>query len=135
MKALGLTVNLSKTKFMVVGHGVTKEDKLPLPLEDDGAVEWVSEFHYLGYVVAQDGQSHMEVDKRIANAFKVFGALRQAVFKDTHLTVSTKRRTYNACVLSVLLYGSECWVPLSRDLKKLNSFHHRCVRTVLFGNH
>ena len=27
--------------------------------------------------------------------------------------------------------GSECWVPLRRDLKRLNSFHHRCVRTVL----
>lgn len=54
-KALGLTVNLSKTKFMVVGHGVTEEDKLPLPLEDDGAVEWVSEFPYLGSVVTQNG--------------------------------------------------------------------------------
>ena len=54
-KVLGLTVNLSKTKFMVVGHGVTEEDKLPLPLEEDGAVEWVNEFPYLGSVVAQDG--------------------------------------------------------------------------------
>ena len=107
-KAFGLTVNLSKTKFMVVGHGVTEEDKLPLPLEDDGAVEWVSEFPYLGSVVAQDGRSHIEVDKRIANASKAFGALRRAVFKDEHLTVATKRCIYNACVLSVLLYGSEC---------------------------
>ena len=74
---------------------------------------------------------HVEVDKRIPNASKAFGALRQAVFKDKHLTIATKRRIYNACVLSVLLYGSECWVPLRRDLKKLNSFHHKCVRTVL----
>ena len=28
-------------------------------------------------------------------------------------------------MLSVLLYGSECWVPLRKDL----SFNHRCVRT------
>ena len=34
-------------------------------------------------------------------------------------------------MLSVLLYGSECWVPLRKDLKKINSFHHKCVRTVL----
>ena len=38
---------------------------------------------------------------------------------------------YDACVMSVLLYGSECWVPLRRDLRSLNSFHHRCVSTVL----
>ena len=26
---------------------------------------------------------------------------------------------------------SAVWVPLRRDLKRLNSFHHRCVHTVL----
>ena len=77
---------------MVARHGVTEEEKLILPLDDDGVVEWVSELPYLGSVVAQDGQSHIEVDKRIANASKAFGALRQAVFKDEHLTVATKIR-------------------------------------------
>jgi hypothetical protein len=43
-RAFGLTVNLSKNKFMVVGHGMPKEDKEPLPLEDAGVAEWVSEF-------------------------------------------------------------------------------------------
>ena len=54
-KALGLTVNLSKTMFMVVRHGVTMEDKLPLPLKNNGAVQWVSEFTFLGSVVAHNG--------------------------------------------------------------------------------
>ena len=130
-RAFGLTVSLPKTKFMVVGHGVTDEDKLPLALEDEGIIEWVSEFPYLGSLIAEDGRSHVEVDKRIANASKAFGALKRAVFKDAHLSVATKRSVYRACVLSVLLYGSECWIPLRSDLKKLNSFHHRCVRTVL----
>lgn len=129
-KALGLTVTLPKTKFMVVRHGVTEEDKLPLPLEDNSAVEWVSQVLYLGTVVIQDGQSHVEVDNRIASASKAFGALRRAVFKDKHLSGTTKRRIYNTCVLPVLLYGSECWVPLRIDLKKLNNFHP-CVCIVL----
>ena len=43
-KAFGLTVNLSKTKFMVIGHGVTEKDNLPLPLEDDSAVELAANF-------------------------------------------------------------------------------------------
>ena len=42
-KAFGLTVSVPKTKFMVVGSGVSKEEKLPLAL-DDGLIEWVSEF-------------------------------------------------------------------------------------------
>ena len=71
------------------------------------------------------------MDKRIANALKTFGALCQAVFKDAHLSINTKKKLYQACVLSVLMYGGECWTPLRKDLKKMNTFHHRCVRTVL----
>ncbi len=67
----------------------------------------------------------------IANASKAFGALRQSVFSDKILTINTKRRIYQACVLSVLLYGSECWTPLRRHLRRLGAFHHRCIRTVL----
>ncbi len=35
-RELGLTVSLPKTKFMVVGLGVTDEDRLPLPLDVSG---------------------------------------------------------------------------------------------------
>ena len=34
-------------------------------------------------------------------------------------------------VLSVLLYQAECWTPLRRHEKRLNTFHHRCVRTII----
>ena len=74
-KAFGLTVSLQKTKFMVVGRGVLEEEKLPLAL-DDGCVEWVSEFPYLGSLIADNGRMHVETDKWIANASKAFGALR-----------------------------------------------------------
>ena len=116
---------------MVVGCGVTDEDRCPLPLKDGGTVECVGQFPYLGPLIAESGRSHEEVDRRIASASKAFGTLRRAVSKDSNLSVKTKRSVYNACVMSVLLYGSECWVPLRRDLKRLNSFYHRCVHTVL----
>ena len=92
---------------------------------------YVSEFPYLGSLVTDDGRIHAEVDRRIACASRAFGALKQAVFRDAHLSLCTKRSVCRACVLSVLLYGNECWVPLRRHLKKLNSFHHRCLRSVL----
>ncbi len=68
------------------------------------------------------------MEKRIARASKPFGALRKAVFQDKNLTLVTKRKVYQGCVLSVLLYGSECWIPLRKHINKLNSFHHRCLR-------
>ena len=54
-----------------------------------------------------------------------------SVQKDRFPKCSMQCKVYQACVLSVLLYGSECWTPLKKDLKKLDSFHNRCVRTIL----
>ena len=129
--AFGLSVSVQKTKFVVVGKGVSGEDQLPLSLGDGDVIERVSSFPYLGSLMAENGRVHDEVDRRIAGASRAFGALRHAVFKDYNLSIATKRAVYRACVLSVLLYGSECWVPLKRDVKKLNSFHHRCIRVIL----
>ena len=128
--AFGLTVSLSKTKLMVAGHDVQEEEKAPIHLEG-GEIEHVDSFAYLGSVVSSNGRIDAEVDRRIANASKAFGALHNAVFNDRNLTTSTKRQVYEACVLSILLYGSECWTPLRRHLNRLNAFHHQCIRIIL----
>ena len=38
---------------------------------------------------------------------------------------------YQACLLSVLLCGGERWIPLKKHQKRMNTFHHRCIRTIL----
>ena len=91
----------------------------------------VNEFPYLGSLVASNGRVDSEIDKRIASASMAFGALQHAVFKNALLSIGTKTKAYQACVLPVLLYGGECWTPLKRNLKRMNSFHRRCLRTVL----
>ena len=78
---------------------------------DGGSIECVKEFQYLGS--------------------KAFGALRKAVFTNTNLSLTTKRQVYQACVLSVVQYGGECWILLRKHLRGLNAFHHRCIHTVL----
>ncbi len=78
-------------------------------------------------MIADSGRMDADVESRLAKASKAYGALRKAVFLDRNLSLQTKRKVYQACVLSVLLYGAECWIPL----RKLNTFHHRCVRAVL----
>ena len=37
----GLTASRQKTKFMVTGHGVTEEDRIPIAL-DGGQIEYVN---------------------------------------------------------------------------------------------
>ena len=65
------------------------------------------DFTYLGCTIKALGKLDLDVDGRIVKAFKTFGALRKAVFEDKNLTTLTKRKVYDACVLSTLLYGSE----------------------------
>ena len=94
-------MNVSKTKFLVVGHEVDLE-MLPMTV-DYGSIECVKEFQYLGSIIAADGRIDVEVDKHLANGSKAFGALLKAVFTNINLCVTTKRQVYEACVLSVLL--------------------------------
>ena len=102
-KSFGLTVSINKTKFMVIGSNITHEDKLSIKVED-GTIEHVGEFQYLGSVITKSGRIDEEIDRRIANASKAFGALRQAVFRNHNLSITTKQLIYRACILSVLLY-------------------------------
>ena len=127
----GLTVSMPKTKVMGTGGEATEADMAPISLGAE-EVENVSQFPYLGSTIQSSGRAEVDVSRRVAQASKAFGPLRKAVFGNKDLTLETKHDIYQACVLSVLLYGSECWTPLRRDVRRLSAFHHRCVRTV-FG--
>ena len=115
---------------MVTGRLVEENDRAPAALEG-GDIQMVDEFSCLGSVITSSGRMTVEVDKRVAQALRAFGALRKAVFIDKHLKITTKRKIYNACVMSVLLYGAECWVLLKKQEKKLNIFHHRYIGSIL----
>ena len=98
---------------MVVGYGVDEGDMLPLDLPG-GSIDWVSEFRYLGSLIAESGRAHEEVDRRIASAFRAFGALRQPIFEDPDLSITTKRYiyepvSYQCCCMEV----SDVGCPLS----------------------
>ena len=70
-----MKVTFEKTKFMVAAHGIQAKDRLPLQIVDI-RVEHVSDFPYLGSVVASEGRVDTEMGKKIANASKAFRALR-----------------------------------------------------------
>ena len=112
----GLTVSMPKTKLMVSGREATEVDKAPIRVGEE-EVGNVSQFTYLGSVITSSGRVELDVNRRVAQASKAFGALRKAVFGNKDLRVETKRAVYQACILSVLLYGSECWTPLERSQK------------------
>ena len=121
------TVSIPKTKAMVTERPVEESDREPIVLEG-GDIMMADKFPYLGSLIDSSGRATVDVERGVAQASRAFGALRKAVFLDKNLSQKTKRKVYDACVLSVLLYGAECWVLLRKQEKKLNTFHHRCIR-------
>ena len=124
----GLSVNLSKRRFVVAGFSRTP-DQQPLGIQDSN-VSCVDCVLYLGSTIRPDGRSSADVVNQISPASRAFGVLRH-VFKDPHRQSETTRLIYGVCILPVLLSGSEFWTPLKCDLRKLETFHHRCIRAFL----
>ena len=78
----------------------------------------------------------INVDRHISLVSLTLGALRMSIFLDQTLNLATKRIVYQACVLSVLLYGSECWILLNRHCRHPDTFHYQCIRIILgISNH
>ena len=127
---MGLTVNIEKTKALAVGERLDEDDTTPLQVED-GGIKMVEQFTYLGSVISSYGDVMEDVKGRIAKASRVFGCLRNPIFKNPTLSISTKRTVYKATVLAVLLYGAETWTLKAEHVRRLNSFHNHCERTIL----
>ena len=67
----------------------------------------MEEFPYLGSFIASSGGMAVDVDRRVVQASKGFGAPRKAIFLSKNLSRTTKIRLHDACVSSALLYGIE----------------------------
>ena len=91
----------------------------------------VDQFTYIGSVIPWDGLCAHDVQSRISKASRVFGCLQAHVFRNRPLFLRCRRDVYVALVLTTLLYGAETWTTKAPDLRRLNAFHHQCVRAIV----
>ena len=81
---------------------------VPAPvLLDDQALPGTETFTYLGSVVRQDGSTNEDIQSRLSEARNTFRSLN-TVWRSSQYSIKTKLKLYHSCVLSTLLYGSEC---------------------------
>jgi hypothetical protein len=90
----------------------------------------VLEFKYLGSVIASNGRDDADVDARISSASQAFGMLRKPIFASNQVSNFAKHMVYLVVVLSILLYGCECWCLTEATLHKLRCFHAQCARAM-----
>ena len=91
----------------------------------------VDEFPYLGSIISNANSLNSELNARIGCAASTFGCLCDRVWSNRDLSIHLKISVYVACVYSILLYGSESWTTYRRQEGRPNSFHFRCLRSIL----
>jgi len=93
----------------------------------DQPIEQVSEYRYLGRMLAEDDCDDLAVSFNLAKARSRWGRMVR-VLSAENATPKVMARFYLTIVQAVLLYGSETWVLSPHDLQRLESFHRRCAR-------
>ena len=53
------------------------------------------------------------------------------VCRSSQYSTKTKLKIYQSCVMSALLYGSECWKMIKSDITKPSVFHTKKLRRIL----
>ena len=72
-----------------------------------------------------------EIHARIQSASCAFGRrLRKRVFDCRELTVKTKVKVYDQCVIPCLLYGSETWPLYQKHVKQLRTIQQCHLRSI-----
>ena len=95
------------------------------------SVEEVSEFCYLGSVIAKDGSCDRDIKIRLGKANSAFGRLN-SIRRNKILNYGIKIRQYEALVMSILLYGAaKTWPMTVANMKRLEAAHHRWQRKIL----
>ena len=123
---VGLRPSWGKTKVCHVGLGGP-----PMNLNIHGeVVESVDSFIYLGSEINSSGYCTPDIKRRIRIASSTMSQLDR-VWKQSRLSLDTKLRIYNSCIVSTALYGAECWTLLKKDADMIRSFHMQCQRRIL----
>ena len=83
-----------------------------------------------GSCMTVDTRCSTDIRRCIATASHVFSSLLPTLL-DKNITFQYRRFLYRVSVLSVLLYGAECWTPLRGNFQRIDTFHHNCIRLLL----
>ena len=122
---VGLKINAKKTNLMYLNT-----ERLPVIFVEWKQLDTVEFFNYLGSCITTEGGAETDIKGRIGKARSAFIRLDN-IWKTTAFSKKTKFKLYNSCVLSVLLYGSECWRTTDKDINRLSSFHYTSLRKIM----
>jgi len=121
-----LHLSWQKTKVQNLGFGDPAADITVA----NNTTEAVTEFQYLGSIQSSSGRCCPDLHRRIGVASSVMHSM-QRCWRQKGLSLDTKLRLYQTCVLQILLYGADTWTLLADDTRRLQSFRISCQLQIL----
>ena len=122
---LGLQISIQKTVVLS-----TSAPTPCIPINGKTHKE-VDKFCYLGSVIDKSVNLVTEVAAHVRTVANIFGKLQIWPWNNRYLTMHTKIKIYDGCVLSSLLYSSEMWASHASIEHKLSAFHMQCLRKLV----
>ena len=98
---VGLKLNIQKTKIMISGPISSWQI-------DEGTVEIVTDFIFLGSKITADGDGSHEIKRHLLLGRKVMTNL-DSMLKSKDITLPTNVHLVKAMVFPVVMYGCESW--------------------------
>ena len=92
-------------------------------------LEQVDSFKYLGSKVCKDGSVKGEVNHRLSEGAKVWGALGK-VCKVRTVGLKAKKNMYESIVIPIVTYGAETWSMSVNERKRLDVMEMKCLRSM-----
>ena len=124
-KATGLKINKKKTESLRINAASSNAFRV-----DGEDIKEVVTFTYLGATVTNTGGASEDIQIRIGKARQSYHRLSN-IWRSGVLGRKTKLKIFQACVISVLLYGCTTWKMTEGDEHRIDAFVHRCLRRIL----
>jgi hypothetical protein len=106
------------------GQTVTREE---VDMGEDGKMELVEQFCYLGDMIGAGGGAEEAVRCRIRCGWGKFNEMSPMLTK-RGLSLKTKGYLYNMCVREALVHGSETWPMRAGDVQRMARTERSMVR-------
>lgn len=97
---------------------------------DDRNIEYVRTYTYLGQVIAFRDQTTIEIERRVANAWKRYWSLKE-ILKSEYYPMAAKKKVFNSCVLPCLTYGCQTWALSQKHLLRLRTCQRGMERSMI----
>jgi len=85
---------------------------------------------YLGSLIHSSTGSTCDISRRSAVTHAAMQSLENQIWR-SRLTISTKLKLYNTCILPIFLYDSDCWAIPKTDALKIDALDQWCLRMLL----